>query len=585
MTSGSPSYTLDPLYLSFQDSVVTWCEQLHIYLIIDNHSFDPNVDTSPAIGDILTKVWTQLADHYKDKSDYILYEILNEPHGITTAIWGSIQGQAINAIRTKDNRHTIVVGGSGYNTYTELKNLPFYSDSNLLYTFHFYDPFMFTHQGATWVVPSMEPLAGVPFPYDAARMPVCPVSLKGTWVESSLNNYPNDGTVSNVRQLIDNAISFRKSRNANLFCGEFGVFIPNSPGDDRTYWYGIVKQYLVDNDIPWTSWDYKGSFGLFTKGSNELFENNLNIPLLQSLGLNIPPQVPFTIKPDTTGFIIYSDFIGPRIYDQSSGSGQINFYSPDLPNNDRYSLYWSNFSQYNSLAFDFNPDKDLSKLLTTGYAVDLMIRGNLPGIKFDVRFIDTKTQIAGDHPWRMTFTIDGNKVAWDRKWHHLHIPLSSFMETGSWDNNTWYNPSGKFDWTAIDRFEISTEYPVSAGNKLWFDNIIVTDKDTAIVRESEILGIDQPGYQSDLKLKVTPNPMNNASTISYNLSRESLVSVTIFSMTGQKICTLLNGTQTPGPQILIWHGSSENGSPVKSGVYICVLKTNEYSVSEKILKY
>ena len=585
MTSGSPAYTLDPLYLSFQDSVVSWCEQLHIYLMIDNHSFDPNLDTSPGIGNILTKVWTQMAAHYKDRSDYILYEILNEPHGITTSVWGTIQGQVIDAIRTKDNRHTIVVGGSGYNSYTELKNLPFYSDPNLLYTFHFYDPFMFTHQGATWVVPSMEPLAGVPFPFDAGRMPACPASLKSTWIESSLNSYPNDGTVNNVRQLIDNAINFRKSRNANLFCGEFGVFIPNSPNDDRTYWYGIVKQYLEDNGIPWTSWDYKGSFGLFKKGSNELFENNLNIPLLQSLGLNIPPQTPLIIKPDTTGFIIYSDFIGPKIYDQSYSSGQINFYSADLPNNDKYSLSWSNFSQYNSLAFDFNPDKDLSKMLAGGYAIDFMIRGNLPGIKFDIRFIDTKSLIAGDHPWRLTFTIDENIVAWDRKWHHLHIPLSSFRESGSWDNNTWYNPSGKFDWTAIDRFEISTEYPVSAGNKLWFDNIIVTDKDTATVRESGILGIEQTKDQSDLKLKVTPNPMSYTTTISYTLSGGSLVSVSIFSITGQKICTLLNETQAPGPQTLIWHGSSENGAPVQSGLYICVLKTKEYSVSEKILKY
>lgn len=585
MTAGSPSYTLDPLYLSFQDSVVTWCEQLHIYLIIDNHSFDPVVGTSPTIGDILTKVWTQMAAHYKDRSDYVLYEILNEPHGITTSVWGTIQGQVIDAIRTQDNKHTIVIGGSGYNTYTELINLPFYSDPKLLYTFHFYDPFMFTHQGATWGVPSMGPLAGVPFPYDAARMPACPASLRGTWVESSLNNYPNDGTVNNVRKLIDNAITFRKNRNVNIFCGEFGVFIPNSPGNDRTFWYSIVKQYLEDNGIPWTSWDYKGSFGLFLKDSNELFGNNLNIPLLQSLGLNIPPQTPLIIKPDTSGFIIYSDFIGPKIYDQSSSSGQINFYSTDLPNNDRFSLYWSNFTQYNSLAFDFNPDKDLSKLMTGGYAIDFMVRGNLPGIKFDIRFIDTKTQIAGDHPWRMTATIDGNLVTWDRRWHHVHIPLSSFRESGSWDNNAWYDPSGKFDWTTVDRFEISTEYPVSAGNKLWFDNISVTDKDTAIVRESAIMGIEQTRDQSDLNLKITPNPMSYNTTISYNLTRESFVTVSIFSVTGQKICTLLNKTQAPGYQTLEWHGRGENGSPVQRGLYICVLKTKEYSVSEKILKY
>jgi endoglucanase len=87
MTSGSPSYTLNPMYVSFLDSVVTWCEQLKVYIIIDNHSFDPDVNTSTNIGNILTKVWTQTATHYKERYEYLLYEILNEPHGISTTIW------------------------------------------------------------------------------------------------------------------------------------------------------------------------------------------------------------------------------------------------------------------------------------------------------------------------------------------------------------------------------------------------------------------------------------------------------------------------------------------------------------------
>ena len=583
MTSGSPSYILDPLYLSFQDSVVTWCEQLHIYLIIDNHSFDPNEDTSPDIGDILTKVWSQMAAHYKDRSDFILYEILNEPHGITTASWGIIQNQVINAIRVKDTRHTIVVGGSGYNTYTELKNLPVYSDTNLLYTFHFYDPFIFTHQGATWVSPSMETLSGVPFPYDAARMPSCPVSLKGTWIESGLNSYSNDGTVGSVKQLINNAISFRKSRNVNIFCGEFGVYMENSINDDRTYWYNVVRQYLEENDIPWTSWDYKNGFGLFKKGSDELFDHDLNVPLLQSLGLNVPLQTPFTIKPDTIGFSVYSDFIDRNINDGSYSDGLINFYSTDLPNNDNYCLSWSGFSQYNAIVFDFNPDKDLSKLESEGYAIDFMVRGNSPGIKFDVRFTDTKTQIAGDHSWRMGITIDGSNSAWDRKWHHIHIPLTSFNERGAWDDNSWYNPEGKFDWTAIDKLEISTEYPVTSGNQLWFDNIFITNLDTAIVREPRVLGSEKITVQT--QLKVTPNPMKYSATLSYNLSEESPVSVSIFSLTGNKIRMLFNETQSPGYQSLTWDGCGDNGVPVQRGLYICVFKTRGYVISEKIIKY
>jgi len=286
MTSGSPSYTLDPMFLSFLDSVVVWAENLELYLILDNHTFDVSSNTSPDVGNILTKVWKQMAQHYKDRSDYIIYEVLNEPHGIAASLWGTIQGDVINAIRTVDTKHAIMVGGVNFNTYTELQNLPVYSDPNLIYTFHFYDPFMFTHQGATWNTPSMAPLAGVPFPYNAAEMPATPSTFIGTWMETAMNNYPAQGNVAYVKSLIDIAVTFKNARNVKLFCGELGVFIPNSPADDRVYWYGVVRQYLEEKGISWTTWDYQGGFGLFNKGSNELFDHDLNVPLLEALGFH-----------------------------------------------------------------------------------------------------------------------------------------------------------------------------------------------------------------------------------------------------------------------------------------------------------
>ena len=313
MTLGSPDYIIDPVFFNLLDSAVTWAEELNIKLILDNHSFDPAVNTDPGVGDILVKVWSQMAEHYKNHSPLILYEVLNEPHGITTQLWGSIQQTVIDSIRAVDTRHTIVVGASDYNTYTEMENLPVYSDTNLLYTFHFYDPFVFTHQGATWVSPSMIDLAGVPFPYNKDSMPVCPASLKGSWVESNINSYSNDGTVANVQNLIDIAIKFRDSRKVPIYCGELGAYNLNSINADRVYWYQIVRSYLETNKIPWTSWDYQDGFGLFKKGSNELFQHDLNVPLLQALGLNVPAQTQYIERPDTTGFIMYSDFIGSFI--------------------------------------------------------------------------------------------------------------------------------------------------------------------------------------------------------------------------------------------------------------------------------
>src|ERR1035437_5558020 len=180
MTNGSPDYTVDPLFFDFLDQAVNWAEELQMYLIIDNHTSDDLASKNANLETVLTKVWVQMAEHYKNRSTYILYEILNEPNGtLTTAAWGKIQQTAITAIRAIDTNHTIVVGGADFNSYTELASLPVYTDANLLYTFHFYDPFVFTHQGATWPTPSMATLANVPFPYNATSMPTTPADLVG----------------------------------------------------------------------------------------------------------------------------------------------------------------------------------------------------------------------------------------------------------------------------------------------------------------------------------------------------------------------------------------------------------------------
>jgi len=201
---------------------VDWSEELKLHLILDNHTFDPAENTDPGVGAILEKVWLQMAEHFKARSGLINYEILNEPHGISDEAWNSIQQDVVAAIRTVDKQHTIIVGGAGWNSYNILSAMPVYGDENLIYTFHFYDPFLFTHQGASWVEPSIAPLEGVPFPYNADEMPELPESLSSTWVENLYNNYPTDGTVARVRELLDIAIQFRQDRQVSIFLGEPG---------------------------------------------------------------------------------------------------------------------------------------------------------------------------------------------------------------------------------------------------------------------------------------------------------------------------------------------------------------------------
>ena len=576
MTNGSPDYTIDPLMYEFLDQAVNWAEELQIYLILDNHTNDDLASKNANLETVLKKVWVQMAEHYKNRSNYVLYEILNEPNGtLTTAAWGKIQQAAITAIRTLDTKHTLVVGGAGFNSYTELAALPVYTDNNLIYTFHFYDPFVFTHQGASWPSPSMASLTNVPFPYNASTMPSTPSALAGTWVASALTNYKNDGTLAKVKSLIDIAATFKTSRNVKVYCGEFGVYIPNSPNADRNYWYQEVRKYLEAKQIPWTTWDYQGGFGLFTKGSAELFDYNLNIPLVTALGLTAPTQQTYTLRADSVVFPIYTDYIAEKMLESGNPSGgTISFYATDKPNNGKYCLAWSGSGQYGTVGFNFSPDKDLSKLKNQNYALSFLVRGNTPGAKFDLRFTDTKTS-ASDHPWRMNFTMDETTAKWDGKWHKVYLPLSRFTEGGSWDN-AWFNPAGLFDWRAVDRFEIVAEQASLAGKNFWFDNIQVCNQDTAQVYETSTFTDIEQIHADFLKFNIFPNPVYNQATISYSIADSEPVNISLLNLSGQTMETIVDAQQTAGDYNIRW----TRAAGIKQGVYIC-----RVAVSDKVSQF
>jgi endoglucanase len=449
-------------------------------LILDNHSFDPTVDTSPDIGDILVPVWTQMAQHYKDRSTYVYYEVLNEPHGVSDTTWNRIQQQVIDAIRAFDQTHTIIVGPAGWNSYNNLELMPEYEDDNLIYTFHFYDPFLFTHQGASWTDPSLEPLAGLPFPYYASNMLSCPPELQNTWVSTELANYRNTGFSDHVKELIDIAVDFQTTRNVPLLCGEFGVYMPNSNDESRLYWYSLVRSYLELKGIAWTMRDYKGDFGLFEHGTEELIDYDLDIPLVLALGFANLPQ---KIRPDVNGFDFYLDDIGPNIIEpEQPGRGLLDLYSRENPASGYFCIHWTGVEQNKKVKFRFSPVKNLSALVDEGFAIHFWVRCDNPNARFDLGFLDTKTDEPNDHPWYMYYTVDGNIADWDGEWNHLQIPLNEFSELGSydrWADGIWFDPVGAFDWAAIQQFTIVTQYDLE-GVDLYFDDIRVAEPDLTV---------------------------------------------------------------------------------------------------------
>jgi|JI9StandDraft_2_1071091.scaffolds.fasta_scaffold23561_1 endoglucanase len=572
MTNGAPEYKLDPLFLNMLDQVVDWAEELQIHIILDNHTFDPAVNTSPDVIGPLKKTWAQMAQHYKNRSDYVYYEVLNEPHGIAGNVWAQIQQQVIDTIRVHDTQHYIVVGGVDWNSYTSLAALPVYTDDKLIYTFHFYDPFIFTHQGATWGSPSMASLGGVPFPYGASAMPATPNDLKGTWVEGAINNYINDGTINRVRQLIDIAVAFKTQRNVPVFCGELGVYIPNSNNTDRLRWYEAVRTYMEQKDISWTMWDYKGGFGLFEKNSGERYEYDLNVGLLEKLNFNVPPQQEYVKKPETKSRILYDDYPGKDVYNASyRNAGSLDFYSPNAATGD-YCLCWNGVTQYDAIALDLRPDLDFSKLREHDFELTFKVKSTATSAKFDVRFMDTKTG-PNDRPWRMGKTIDNTVAPFNGQWQEVRISLKALAEMGAWDG-AWFNPQGLFDWTNIDKLEIVAEHHPLTGITICYDDIKIEGEEI----EEEVITSVKPTQT----IKIYPNPFTEGVTIDYK-PEAIQTDVLIYNQLGVLIRQFSQSTFARERSTLYWDGTTENGLRAGAGIYLVRIKSGTTVQVEKVL--
>ena len=279
-------YRIHEKILGILDNVAAWAGELQLYVIFDFHNNCAADTITPAdIEDTLTPVWTQLAERYKDASDYLVYEIMNEPHGIDVPVWNEIIARVFAHIREIDRKHWIIVGGADWNSTAAMKTLPDFQDDRVIYTFHYYEPFLFTHQGAGWT--HISRIHDIPFPYDPARMPEPPENPTEEELER-LRAYPADGTLEAVKNCFDQYVDFSRERNAPVLCGEFGC-LWTVPNEERVNWYRLVVGLLAERGIARTSWDYYASFGVFNqtpRGVRPRFPEDLNRPLLRALGLN-----------------------------------------------------------------------------------------------------------------------------------------------------------------------------------------------------------------------------------------------------------------------------------------------------------
>jgi len=97
--------------------------------------------------------------------------------------------------------------------------------------------------------------------------------------------------------------------------------------------------------------------------------------------------------------------------------------------------------------------------------------------------------------------------------------------------------------------------------------------------------IDQPVIPSrPFELQQNyPNPINPGTTLPFQLSERSWISLKIFNLMGAEIRTLIEAEQPAGRHQIIWNGTDNAGMPVPGGIYFYQLRTRDGCRSRKMI--
>jgi endoglucanase len=172
----------------------------------------------------------------------------------------------IELIRRSNPNRTIFLGPGRWNSVSELPALRLPDvDSNLIVTVHNYDPFYFTHQGATWSGPDTK-LTGILFPGPPLRPLVPDASLKlSPSVVDWLKAYNAEPRASNPssRQAFLGAINQAREWSdyfgRPVHIGEFGC-LTTADNASRAHYYQTFREAAEAARIGWALWDWKSGF-------------------------------------------------------------------------------------------------------------------------------------------------------------------------------------------------------------------------------------------------------------------------------------------------------------------------------------
>ncbi len=260
---------IEPMLWTLLDSMNVWTKRYGLSYTIDYHAYDGSysraASKNPKFREAVSSLWRVVAEHFvNEKREDLFFELTNEPglslpegEFIDQADWTLLAQMMIDSIRKVDKTRPIIFGDTKWYSLDELiKNKPL-NDKYVIYCFHMYDPFVFTHQGAAWT--NMGTMKYVPFPYSPERWSTEFRDFGVTdgtpdWVKDQMRSYYKEGNKQHIKNRLAKVKNWAYDYKVPLICNEWGALPNTAKIEDLNAYFKTMGEIFREMDISWQVW-------------------------------------------------------------------------------------------------------------------------------------------------------------------------------------------------------------------------------------------------------------------------------------------------------------------------------------------
>ncbi len=253
------SELLEPL-----DQALAWCEAHQLGVILDMHYLPGNeflnkpednaLWTDPALRSAAASLWTQIAQKYREIGPWLRYELLNEAVAPRNEDLNILNQLLVDAIRQVDPERVLYVSSNRWGQFQTVPDLRLFDDPNVHYALHTYEPFVFTHQSASWTPLKDLPAGSVTFPGTFTAPAGSPLAEES-------GSRPQRLDRAFLAEHYQPVVAWARKHGVNVVITEFGTYRAADP-ESTVAWTRANVELCEEAGFGWTVWDYRGGFAV-----------------------------------------------------------------------------------------------------------------------------------------------------------------------------------------------------------------------------------------------------------------------------------------------------------------------------------